>query len=69
MRAEVPRGLPTGPAGFEVVATAPATPFDRDTILACQSRRGPPERLADLFEKRVAEGQDVGRAARAAAAA
>ena len=25
------QGLPTGPAGFEVVATAPATPFDHDT--------------------------------------
>jgi hypothetical protein len=25
------QGLPTGPDGFEVVATAPATPFDRDT--------------------------------------
>ena len=24
-------GLPTGPDGFEVVATAPATPFDRHT--------------------------------------
>ena len=29
--------------------------------VACQARRGPPERMADLFEKRFAEGQDVGR--------